>query len=99
MQLKVIHSFPEWLPQTQTWMYHQARYLPANRVECHVACDRTANLEQFAVPNLHILGGYRSLRFWWDKVPKKLGLRRHSPFLVGLGRRLGAAVVHSHFGL
>ena len=32
---KVIHSFPVWLPQTQTWMCNQVRFLPES-VETHV---------------------------------------------------------------
>ncbi len=23
-----VHSFPVWLPRTQTWMYNQVKYLP-----------------------------------------------------------------------
>jgi colanic acid/amylovoran biosynthesis glycosyltransferase len=94
---RVIHSFPLWLPQTQTWMYNQIRYLPAERIDAHVVCERTENLDQFAIQNLHVLGGRRSWRFWREKMTRKLGWN-YSAYLVGHGRRLDAKVVHSHFG-
>ena len=34
-----IHSFPFWLPQTQTWMYNQVKSLPRD-VHRHVVCER-----------------------------------------------------------
>jgi colanic acid/amylovoran biosynthesis glycosyltransferase len=98
MTINVVQSCPDWLPQTQTWIYSQVRNLPIGRVQSHVVCQRTENLNQFAVPNLHVLGGRRSCRFWWDRVPRKLRLWNHSTFLVNTARRAGAKLVHSHFG-
>ena len=93
----VIHSFPFWLPQTQTWMYNQIRYLP-EEVACHVVCERTENLDQFAVPNIHALREHSMLHYLWDKGAVRFHLRRHSGFLLERIRTLRADIVHSHFG-
>jgi colanic acid/amylovoran biosynthesis glycosyltransferase len=93
----VIHSFPFWLPQTQTWMYNQVKFLPED-VTCHVVCERTENLDQFAVPYIHALRERSLARYLWDKGLVKLRLRRHSGFLLERIRTLRADIVHSHFG-
>lgn len=93
----IIHSFPVWLPQTQTWMYNQVRFLP-DAFDCHIVCDRTENLDQFGLPNIHALREQPALRYYFDKAMTKLRLRRHSGWLVENIRTTGAALVHSHFG-
>jgi colanic acid/amylovoran biosynthesis glycosyltransferase len=98
MRLRVIHSCPIWLQQTQTWIYEQVRNLPTDRIEPHVVCRRSENLDQFKVPNLHVFPGRRSWRHWWERVPRTLELGLYSPFLVSTAKRLGARIVHSHFG-
>ena len=98
MTLKVAHSHWTWLTQTQTWIYKQVCHLPADRVEAHVVCDRTENLDQFPVPHLHSMDDGRLYHFWRAKVRRKLGLRRQPAFLRSVSRRIGAQIVHSHFG-
>ena len=93
----VIHSFPVWLPQTQTWMYNQVRFLPED-VTCHVVCERTENLDQFGVPNIYALRERSLLRYLWDKGAVRLHLRPYSGFLLERVRTLRADIVHSHFG-
>ena len=93
----VIHSFPVWLPQTQTWLYNQVRFLPAD-VACHVVCGRTENLGQFGMANIHALREHSVPRYYWDKGLVKLGLRSHSGYLLERIRTLSADLVHSHFG-
>ena len=93
----VIHSFPVWLPQTQTWLYNQVRFLPAD-VACHVVCERTENLGQFGMANIHALREHSAPRYYWDKGLVKLGLRSHSGYLLERIRTLPADLVHSHFG-
>lgn len=93
----VIHSFRFWLPQTQTWMYNQVKFLPED-VTCHVVCERTENLDQFTVPNIYALRERSLARYLWDKGSVKLRLRRHSGFLLERIRTQRADIVHSHFG-
>ena len=95
-RLTVLQSAASWLPQTQTWMYQQTRFLPDD-VETHVVCDRTENLDQFGVPNIHCWSTAPFVSRAWTKGLRLLGLRSH-PYLVKVARRVGARIVHSHFG-
>ncbi len=93
----VAHSVPNWLPQTQNWMYTQVRYLPET-IEPHIICERKANINQFKMPHIHCLGDEKPWRSSWDRGLRKLGYRRHLDFLVRTSTNLGARVLHSHFG-
>lgn len=94
----VLHSYPIWLPQTQTWMHSQVAELQRLGVDAHVVCERTENLDQFGVANIHCLADEPEWRRVWDKGLRKLRLRRHLGHLVRAGREIGAQIVHSHFG-
>jgi len=98
MKQKVVHSFPVWLPRTQTWMYNQLKQLQQIGVESHVVCERTENLEQFNVANIHSLEDEVPVKQVWDKGIRKLRMRRHLNYLVEVSRRIGANIIHSHFG-
>lgn len=93
----VIQSFPNWLPQTQTWMYNQVYYLPSE-IENHIVCDRTQNLEQFNLPNIHNLEDISKLRLFWEKGLRQLNLQRYAPLLIEIIQKYQAEIVHSHFG-
>lgn len=92
-----LHSLPEWLPQTQTWLYTQIVELP-QWVENHICCVGTTNLDQFGLPNIWCLQDQPVWRQYWQRGLRKLGLRRQVPFLSATARRCGADVLHSHFG-
>ena len=96
-KIRVIHSFPVWLPQTQTWMYNQVKYLPGE-VEVHVVCERTTNLDQFAIPNIHSLVEISRLQYLWERLLRKVKMPRLLRFLQTTIRNLNAQIVHSHFG-
>lgn len=96
--LTVLHAFPIWLPQTQTWMYSQVAELQHLGVDAHVVCERTENLEQFGVANIHCLADEPKWRQVWDKSLRMLRIRRHLNYQISVGREAGAQLVHSHFG-
>lgn len=96
-QIKVIQSYPVWLPQTQTWMYNQIRCLPET-VESHILCDRTQNLDQFNLPNIHALEYLPSTQYLWDKLLRKLKLRRYLAHGIDVAQQYQATILHSHFG-
>ncbi|BAU66897.1 group 1 glycosyltransferase [Stanieria sp. NIES-3757] len=96
-KLSVIHSFPTWLPLTQTWMYNQVYYLP-EEIENHIVCDRTKNLDQFNLPNIHSLENISKLRLYWEKGLRKLNLQQSSPLLIEIAKKKQSEIVHSHFG-
>lgn len=97
VELKVAHSFPIWLPQTQTWMYNQVRFLP-DPVKFHIICERTENLDQFALPNIHSLHQAAKLRNLWDRGLRKLNLRQHTGFMVKQLEKHDIQLLHSNFG-
>lgn len=97
MTVTVLHSFPVWLPQTQTWMYNQVRYLPPD-IEAHIVCERTENLDQFGLPNIHCRADRPVWWRYWHKGLRKLRMRRPSDFAVGVARQQRASILHSHFG-
>jgi len=95
--IRVIHNFPIWLPQTQTWMYNQAKNLPKS-IDLHIVCERTRNLEQFSLPNIHCLEAESKAGFYWEKVLRNLKLRQRTNFLSQITRLVKADIVHNHFG-
>src|SRR3990172_10981252 len=95
--IRVVHSFPVWLPQTQTWMYNQVKYLPEN-VESHIVCERTEHLDQFHVPNIHCMYEISRVRYFWEKGIRNLGLPQYRRFLKNISPSVGAQILHSHFG-
>jgi colanic acid/amylovoran biosynthesis glycosyltransferase len=96
--LKVIHTSFVWLPQTQTWMFNQIRYLPED-IECYVLCERTANLDQFILPRMRILlQDAGIIRYYWEKGLIKLGFRSYSAFYASQAKTIQPNVIHSNFG-
>jgi colanic acid/amylovoran biosynthesis glycosyltransferase len=98
LTLSVLQSVPSWLPQTETWLYTQVRFLPAD-IESTVVSERSANLDQFPFPRVYVLKELPAYRQLWDRGMRKLGIRNHLEFAVKVGRRAGARVLHSHFGV
>lgn len=93
----VVHSVSSWLPQTETWLYNQIRFLPSE-IDNHIICEETKNLEQFYLPKIHSFSEAPRWRYYWDKSLRKLKVRHHLGFLVEQARKYEAQVLHSHFG-
>jgi len=94
-----MHSFPVWLPQTQTWMYNQVIQLQLQGIETHVVCDSTKNPDQFTVANIHSLEDEPLIRQKiWEKGLRKLRIRPYLTYLVETGKKVDADIIHSHFG-
>lgn len=96
--IRVVHSNPTWLPQTQTWIHTLVSCLPDDRIESHVVCERSAHLDQFRIRFLH---DFSSASAWvrvWDRGLRRLGARRHLGYLARVARQVDAAIIHSHFG-
>jgi len=96
-RMVVIHSFPVWLPQTQTWMYNQLKYLP-DSVEAHVECERTEHLDQFSVPNIHCLKDVSKVQYFWEKAARYSGFPQYRQYLQKIAKTVQAGILHSHFG-
>lgn len=94
----VLHSTPIWLGQTLTWLHSQVAELQKLGVDAHVVCDRTENLDQFGVANIHCLANEGLVKHVLDRGMRKFRIRRHSNYLVEIGNEVGAGIIHSHFG-
>lgn len=82
----MLHAVPgAWLPQTETWLYNQVRFLPET-VESHVACDRVENLDQFPFHRIHCEAG------------RRMGIRRERNTVRHAAFETRPHVIHSHFG-
>jgi colanic acid/amylovoran biosynthesis glycosyltransferase len=95
--VRVAHSFPDWLPPTQIWLYNLVRSLPAD-IETHVLCERVLDPARFRVERLDALREREPLRSFWGRGLRRLGLRHHLAGQVRAGRRAGSQLWHSHFG-
>ena len=98
----VVHSVPVWLPITQTWLFHLVDALDAQGANCHVACERSENLDRFPVTRIQTSA--RAGRLWrvFDALARRAGFRRHDAVVDALTRSLAGTgespVLHSHFG-
>ncbi|HEX5132869.1 MAG TPA: glycosyltransferase [Candidatus Krumholzibacteria bacterium] len=96
-RLVVLHSTGSWLPQTETWLHTQIRFLPPD-IENHIGCERTENLDQFPQPNIHCMRAQPAWRTLCDRALRKLRIRHYLGYLDQAARDSGARVLHSHFG-
>ena len=98
LRIVVLHSLPEWLSQTQTWLFTQVTQLP-REIESHICCQRVRNLDQFPIANIWCFENQPRWRQFLGLAIRKLSFSRLLPFLTNVARRSGAQIVHSHFGL
>jgi colanic acid/amylovoran biosynthesis glycosyltransferase len=94
--LVVLHSSRRWLKQTKTWIYQQLKWLPED-IEPHVVCDVTENLDQFPVAHLHCLATLPAWRRRVESLARRLDVGA-AQFPARVAGRVGARVLHSHFG-
>ncbi len=94
----VMHITQSWLPQTQTWLHALIAEQQRIGLCAHVVCQRTENADQFPVGNLHSLEEAGALYRYWDRGIRRIGIRRHLGFAVRTGKKVGANLLHSHFG-
>jgi len=95
--IRVLDSSPIWLSGTQTWGHTQITQFLADRVEGHVMCERTENLEQFPIRNLHDFSGAGAGERTWDCGLRRPRARRHLGPVARVAR-VSVQIVHSHFG-
>jgi colanic acid/amylovoran biosynthesis glycosyltransferase len=96
--LNVAHLSRIWLPQTQTWMFNQIKYLPED-IECYIMCEQTENLDQFNLPRIMVFRKETGvLRYYWERILRRLRIYQTVPFYSNAINRKGIKVLHSHFG-
>lgn len=99
-QVKVIHSAPQWLPQTMTWLHNLISNLPSE-IENHIVCESVENLDQFPIQNLHRTENVQRWKRVLEMGLLKLGLKQSRyqvDFLVTIIKKEGGNILHSHFG-
>lgn len=95
--LAVVQSLPAWLPLTEGWIYHQLKHLPGD-IQCHIVCERTENLDQFSLPNIHATAAGTPWNRLIDPALRRARLRQYPGLLPKVIRDARAGVLHSHFG-
>lgn len=93
----ILHSTPVWLPQTMTWLYNQARFLPPE-ITSHIICEQTTNMSQFNLPHIHCSKTDTPVRWLWDYALNGLGVRPYFSHQKQVAQQLNAHILHSHFG-
>ena len=96
-KIVALHSFPVWLPQTQPWMFNQVKYLP-DRFDVHIVCERTENLDQFRLANIHSLRDVSILKYVWQKGMRKMEIPHFQSYLSFKAKTVHPHLIHSHFG-
>lgn len=97
-KIKLVHYCSVWLEITQTWLYNQVKYLPAN-IENHIVSRSSRNLDQFALEHIHALksdafGSYLLYKLLYLFGKKDGSARLFKRQLA----RIKPDVIHSHFG-
>lgn len=96
--LVLLHCCQVWLPQTETWLHSQVQDLQGMGTQAHVVCERSENLDQFGMNNIHCLKHAGIVPFTWDRAVRKLRCRRHLGIVQRVGQAIRPHIVHSHFG-
>lgn len=94
---RVVHYVPTWLPQTQTWLFNQLKFLPPD-FENHVVCRSVRHLDQFEVPHIHCLKRDSAFEYMTHRLAFLSGSRGGFAYFGKQLQAIGPKVVHSHFG-
>jgi colanic acid/amylovoran biosynthesis glycosyltransferase len=93
----VMQSVDQWLARTETWLYEQVKRLPET-VQSHVLCNTTCNLERFPWPRVHAMENGGAMQRFIRKTCERLDIDRRRQRVAHLSEKIGARVMHSHFG-
>jgi len=96
--ISVIHSYPIWLPQTQTWMYHLVRALSDENVRTTILCEKRKHAAQFSLPDIVTLSHEHPIRYHLEYAARKFRLFHQLPLICRELVKRRPALLHSHFG-
>ncbi|RLC12251.1 MAG: colanic acid biosynthesis glycosyltransferase WcaL [Deltaproteobacteria bacterium] len=80
-----------------TWLCNQVRYLP-HAIESHIVCEKTENLDQFYLPNIHVIPKKSLLNRYGCSGMKGAKPLARLFWLWKMCRKIKPDIVHSHFG-
>ncbi|MBN2569925.1 MAG: glycosyltransferase [Deltaproteobacteria bacterium] len=86
-----------WLPQSMVWMHEQLLNLPPQFVP-HVTCNERANVDQFAMNNIHLTNQHPLISRLRKIIAYRLGGIPFDFCAENLAKHIGASLIHSHFG-
>lgn len=95
--LKILHYYPSWLPQTQTWMYTLVKELNKN-VDSHIVCENTMCSDQFTLPRTHVASNLYGKRYKFEAALRDVRIFKQLPCIYKLVKQLKPSLIHSHFG-
>lgn len=96
-KLRVAHTRPIWLKQTETWLYNQVAHLDQS-IEPHIVCEKFMNLDQFKVSNMHSRDYHPFLEKYYEKLLRRMNIRFYSKALLRTVDHIKPSILHSHFG-
>lgn len=95
--VRVAHFRELWLAITENWIFNQIKYSDKH-IESHVFCYKTHNLDQYGIPNIHLLPA-RSLYDKLFRIKRKLlNQNLYSRRLIKAIGEINPDIIHSHFG-
>lgn len=95
--LKILNYYPNWLPQTQTWMYTLAKELNKH-VESHIACEKIVCSDQFSLPRTHAVSDLYRNRYKVEASLRDARIFKQLPCMYKMIRQISPSLIHSHFG-
>ena len=97
-KIKLVHYCSVWLEITQTWLYNQVKYLPAD-IENHIVSRSARNLDQFALDHIHALKDEEFGNYLLYKLSSLFGKKDGNVrFFKRKLAQIKPDVIHSHFG-
>jgi len=96
-KVKVVHYRRMWLALTENWLFNQVKWLN-DGIESHIICEKTQNLFQFKIRNIHqlpectIFDKLHKIRTNWLKTYP------YSRRLFKKVKEINPSLIHSHYG-
>lgn len=98
-KIKIVHNYEEWLPQTMTWLHGMLSPMPHDQIENIIVVERTANLNQFPMPEIHSLDNENILNNFIRKSLRKTGIKTEMSLLNRIVKEKNPKILHSHTGV
>lgn len=97
--ITTLHSFPIWLPSTQTWMHNLVNALDRVGVNNHIVCERRQNSGAFEHRQIHCQFEDQSIiERGIDRTLRRLHIRRQLAYVNKIITQTKPDILHSHFG-
>jgi len=96
-KVKVVHYRRIWLALTENWLFNQIKFLK-NGIESHIICEKTQNLFQFKIENIHQLPAHTIFNKLYKIRTNLLRTHPYSRRLLKKVKEINPSLIHSHYG-